>query len=355
MDGRSAALRPVRVILSSAWLMIRDPESGAQLTQWDAAEIRVDALQEGYVVRLKLRSDPDALLTIRSRGVLAPLERAGARAQTVPGRNRPRLLYATALALAIAALVSLVYTVIPKLSPYLARAIPLDVERKLGAQMEGYLEEYSCGSSASREVLARLMTRLGAETAVLPSVSIINLSVENAFTFPGGVIVMTRGLVESAGSPDEVAGVLAHEAQHVLQRHVMTRLVRSTLLSTLWAVTMGDFSGLMVLDPSTLLYLATLSFSRDDEASADREAMRMLDRARIGRDGFRAFFERLDRKQGDMPEWLSTHPALSSRIEAAATARDPSATTPALGDSEWETLRSACSQAPEAEGSLFGL
>ena len=36
----------------------------------------------------------------------------------------------------------------------------------------------------------------------------------NAFAVPGGQIILTRGLVQTAGSPDEVAGVLAHELGH---------------------------------------------------------------------------------------------------------------------------------------------
>ena len=39
----------------------------------------------------------------------------------------------------------------------------------------------------------------------------------NAFAAPGGVVVVHTGLLVAAESPDEVAGVLAHEIAHVLE------------------------------------------------------------------------------------------------------------------------------------------
>ena len=70
----------------------------------------------------------------------------------------------------------------------------------------------------------------------------------------------------------------------------MTAMIRGTLLSALWAVTVGDYSGLLVVDPSTAFQIATLQFSRDDEANADRGAVEMLDAAKIRRDGRRKPF-----------------------------------------------------------------
>ena len=48
-----------------------------------------------------------------------------------------------------------------------------------------------------------------------------------SFDVPGGQIVLTRGLVRTAGSADEVAGVLAHELGHTLELHPETGLVRA--------------------------------------------------------------------------------------------------------------------------------
>ena len=54
----------------------------------------------------------------------------------------------------------------------------------------------------------------------------IDWALVNAFATPGGQIIMTRGLVQKAGSPDEVAGVLAHEIGHTIELHPEAGLVQ---------------------------------------------------------------------------------------------------------------------------------
>ncbi|MEZ4805720.1 MAG: M48 family metallopeptidase [Bacteroidia bacterium] len=41
----------------------------------------------------------------------------------------------------------------------------------------------------------------------------------NAFALPGGSVIIHSGLIEKAKSPEEIAGVLAHEISHVTKRH----------------------------------------------------------------------------------------------------------------------------------------
>ena len=41
----------------------------------------------------------------------------------------------------------------------------------------------------------------------------------NAMAFPGGIVVITRGLYALLASEDELAAVLAHEIAHVNRRH----------------------------------------------------------------------------------------------------------------------------------------
>ena len=41
----------------------------------------------------------------------------------------------------------------------------------------------------------------------------------NAIAFPGGNILIFRGLLKKSPSADALAGVLAHEMQHILHRH----------------------------------------------------------------------------------------------------------------------------------------
>ena len=68
-------------------------------------------------------------------------------------------------------------------------------------------------------------------TKALPSnpyafrVSVVDSPVVNAFAAPGGYIVIYKGLLKYTKSPEELAGVLAHEIEHVIHRHVTRMLL----------------------------------------------------------------------------------------------------------------------------------
>jgi predicted Zn-dependent protease len=247
----------------------------------------------------------------------------------------------------------LVWTTIRPLSKAIAHRIPLDVERGMVGQIEQRMAPGYCESDAAIEALAELSSRLLGQKHDFPPTHILNLEIPNAFALPGGTVILTRGLMEFSESPDEIAGVLAHELEHVRQRHVMAGVIRGTLLSALWAVSVGDFSGMMVIDPSTAFQIATLEFSREDEAEADRGALEMLERASIHSDGLSDFFERLEAKGEELPEWLSSHPA-SARRATAATVRIEAgaALRPALSPEAWQAVKQACQDAPAPEVGL---
>jgi beta-barrel assembly-enhancing protease len=49
----------------------------------------------------------------------------------------------------------------------------------------------------------------------------------NAFSMPGGYVLVTRGLFDQMRSESELAGVLAHEVAHVVQRHHIKAIEKS--------------------------------------------------------------------------------------------------------------------------------
>ena len=68
--------------------------------------------------------------------------------------------------------------------------------------------------------------------------------VVNAFALPGGYVVVFTGLLKKAESGEEVAGVLSHELNHVLQRHGMERIVKMLGLAAAIGILLGDQQGL---------------------------------------------------------------------------------------------------------------
>jgi predicted Zn-dependent protease len=106
---------------------------------------------------------------------------------------------------------------------------------------------------------------------------------------------------------------------------------------------MGDYSGLLAIDPSTLYRIENLEFSRADEEAADEAAIVRLHRAGLSHSGLLRFFNKW--KIGTdtaAPDWLSMHPSTARRISRPVRARDIAAPTPALDAAQSHALQHAC-------------
>ncbi len=134
----------------------------------------------------------------------------------------------------------------------------------------------------------------------------------NAFAVPGGHVVVFTGLLRDARSAEEVAGVLAHEVQHVLLRHSLRGLVRSLGWRAALAILFGDTGPLSGVG-ELASRLGTLKFGRDQETAADVEGLALLHRAKIDPHGMAAFFDALAAREGGRIALLSTHPVSAER------------------------------------------
>lgn len=138
----------------------------------------------------------------------------------------------------------------------------------------------------------------------------------NAYALPGGIVVVNRGMITEAGSAEELAGVLAHEVQHIEHRHTLQQMIGSAGWAAVLAVVLGDVSAITAI---MLHQLGNLRNSRKLESQADAEGMKALARAGIPLDGMPALFRRLQADQkkrgGEGPALLSSHPATQERID----------------------------------------
>jgi beta-barrel assembly-enhancing protease len=137
----------------------------------------------------------------------------------------------------------------------------------------------------------------------------------NAYALPGGIVVVNKGMIEEANSAEEIAGVLAHEVQHIEHRHTLQQMIASAGWAAVLAVVLGDVSAITAV---VLHQLGNLRNSRKLEAQADAEGMKALARAGIPLDGMATLFRRLQadekKRGGDGPALLSSHPATDERI-----------------------------------------
>jgi len=135
----------------------------------------------------------------------------------------------------------------------------------------------------------------------------------NAFAIPGGHVVVYTGLLRLADGPEEVAGVLAHEVQHVEARHTLQNLIHDLGWRAVLSVALGDLGGDVWAGMAHRL--GTLKYGRDLEREADLKALERLRRAGIAPDGLIGFFEKLARMEGMGVALLASHPTSAERID----------------------------------------
>lgn len=344
-DGLSADLLDVDIALDIDAVRAVD-RTGRTRALWPFKGLKV-MLLDGGVAHLTHLSAPGALLSSSDAALPSALAATIDDAPALAALNAPRrrLLHIAAYGFAVALVLAGFYAALPGIAHSIARRTPFWVEEKLAGQLVPLLTKNRCASPDATAALDRLVTRLGGVSADGARIQawLLDSEMVNAFTLPGGTVLLTRGLVKEAKGPDELAGVLAHELAHVAERHVMAQVVRASLMSFVAAVAIGDFSGVLIVDPAVAHQLISRRFDRSYERAADRAAIAQLDRAGISREGFAAFFERIAKTTDVVPAILSTHPHSAERVNEVRRGAPNAARTPAMSEEDWTILREACS------------
>ena len=161
----------------------------------------------------------------------------------------------------------------------------------------------------------------------------VNDETINAFALVGGHIGVHTGLIALTQNESELAGVVAHEIAHILQRHQarMMHGQRAAQWTSLAALALamiasrggGNQSGQVteaaIASAGALQIQSQLNYTREHEREADRVGVQILERAGYDPHGMVSFFERLLRANRlnefkGAPAYLRTHPLTTERI-----------------------------------------
>ncbi len=206
-----------------------------------------------------------------------------------------------------------------------------------------------CANPRGQAALTRLVTKLSTAAAANRdfNVRVVDWPLINAFTLPGGRIVLTSGLINVAASPDELAGVIAHEIGHGLEWHPETSLVRALGLSAAVRLVFGG------ADPvsNVGMLLLQLRYSREAERVADARAVEMMRTAKIPAKALADFFLLVKKREGSARsgsfasavEILSTHPLLEERAQTVGQV-PPYPVEPAVTPEDAEALKAICAE-----------
>ncbi len=339
-DGTSAQAQAAQVRLGPEGLEITLAAGGREI--WPYGElVSSGPLLPGHDVQVGLKSRPGARLHVAEAGFAEAL--AHRAPQLAPRAHRRRVLVpmfaAVGVILAIGA-----WLAFSSFSParIIAGMIPQQARQAMGEQLARSMAEKGfctrpAGAAALRRMVARLAPRGDASSW---SVRVARLGMINAFTLPGGHIVISEGLISLADNPEEVAGVLAHEMGHALELHPETSLVRSIGISAAAVMLTGNSSNL----GEFAALLLQMRYSRQAEREADDWALKLLRRAQVPAGPLAHFFEKMMLMSGEggaLMEALSTHPATKERIAHVRKAGSwPSRKL--LSKAQWRALREIC-------------
>lgn len=358
-DGHAAAPQEVTFAIgrdADPQLLIATPD-GMQLDGWPLSEVfevtaRQDELRLGarnrpYGARLVLSGDG---LVTAARKLLPHL----ARQQRADRGEQFRLI-----GLATGALVSVIAAYIfgvPLLARNIVPLVPPQWEADLGATARQQIDQIigfdgfvlhcdtdpdSLANRAIRSFATEVMEGTG--SPFTPDIQVVYSDIPNAFALPGGSSYYFSALLAQTESPDEFAGVMAHELGHVYHRHGLEGLIESSATGLLVGFVLGDLTGLSVAGGLGAALIDT-RFSRDAERQADQFAADAGQRM-----GFRpaALADLLERVAGDdhasqMLQIFSSHPLTADRRAALEAAPPPPPGRQVFSPDEWQAIKTMC-------------
>jgi beta-barrel assembly-enhancing protease len=135
----------------------------------------------------------------------------------------------------------------------------------------------------------------------------------NAFATLGGYVYVHTGLLKAADNEAELASVIAHEIGHIGGKHLVKQMRQKAIASGLATATGLDRNTAVGIGVELALNRPR---SRQDEFDADQRGLRTLTRSGYAQSGMVSFMQKLLKKGGSVPTFLSTHPGTSDRIDA---------------------------------------
>ena len=357
-DGLTAQVHVVGLDHEAGTLVIRAAD-GNEIARWPTAELFAVPSRKN-----ELRLGANGLPT-GARVVVTGREDVGRVLATLPVLTEKRrqqtgreIRLAVTATVALAAVIVAYLYGVPLLAGRLVTLVPPAWERSLGEtvarQMEASLGESNgwqvCDSNPD-SVANRAIARFGAAAMAgsgspfTLDITVVKSDIPNAFALPGGRVYFFSALLEQAETPDEFAGVLAHEVGHVAHRHGMEQLISTAGTGALIGFILGDMTGISVA-AGLGATIIDARFSRDAERQADAFAAHVAERMDFNPAGLADLINRVgaDDEFARVLALLSTHPLTEDRKAALEilSQQRPTGLEPPFTTAEWRAIRSMC-------------
>jgi Zn-dependent protease with chaperone function len=362
LNGRTAARQRITITVASDALHLF--LSGGQTKEWPYDRIRqTQGAYSGEEVRLECGGE--AIIVPTTALLTAIHLTAPAMGQRFhnPSSRKARVHWTLCAAFGILLMVAGLYRWgIPGMAAVVTPYVPLSWEDRIGRQVVEHLapEARQCHDPDRLRKLEQVVQALTTTRSASPyhiRLSVVNAPSINAFAAPGGHVVILRGLLEKTDSPEEFAGVMAHELQHVYQRHTTQAILEQAASTLLLTAISGDLSGSVAWGLEGARMMGSLHYSRAHETEADIKGLRMLQAANLDPAAMITIYGNMHNgAEGTSgpPDFLSTHPDMVQRLDTLINLAGP---PPAhvitlLPGEDWKDIRSLCRLKADARPAL---
>ncbi|MDR0882324.1 MAG: M48 family metalloprotease [Candidatus Adiutrix sp.] len=223
----------------------------------------------------------------------------------------------------------------PEEEHYLGRAVAATILAKYQPLRDNHSDRYL-------NLLGQSLARHSAKPDVLGGYHFIVLNSDevNAFAAPGGLIMVTRGMVRTAANEDELAAVLAHEIAHVELSHGISSIKSARRDDAL--LTVGSLAASQALAKSNLSAqmtalgnllgaaakdiaqdLMTNGYSRSAELEADQAALAILTNAGYAPSALDSVLGHMEPRIQSGIGFGKTHPSPADRRQSLGLSNGP--------------------------------
>lgn len=168
------------------------------------------------------------------------------------------------------------------------------------------------------------------------SIGVLDTNVINAFATPGGHILISRGMLKSANSEDELAAIIAHEISHIQLEHSIKAIKKNTrtqnagIIATTALAIIAQQQGSSkedikdIMESGALLTsfsteLINTGYSKNSEYNADKMAINLLQKTGYNPNSMITMLENLknNKSKNYLLGFGKTHPKPKQRIKKA--------------------------------------
>jgi Zn-dependent protease with chaperone function len=356
-DGESTVRHEVTVEAAPDVLRVRAAD-GQVLAQWPYAEVehlsapagvlRLGRIKNPVLARLEVR-DPELAHAIDEHAVT--VDRSGVSER----RGRRKVVFWSIAAVASLLIVGIF--AVPEIATRLAPIIPYSVERRLGDAIDIQVRRaldpgtkgvsFVCGDhvkeKAGREAFDKLVAKLlaAANLPIPVKVRVLRLPDANAIALPGGHVYVFKGLIDGARTPDELAGVIAHELGHVAHRDGTRSVLQAAGISLLFGMFLGDFVGGGAVVYAARALLQT-RYSRSVETAADDFSVEVMTKVQGDPRALGVILQRIAGMTHGAFRYVLSHPESKVRMARIEASMPKGPVRPLLTDAEWAELKRIC-------------